>query len=561
MNSSRLKRERSASFMNSRRIRNEREERKSEMSHKKYRAVLADDEAIIIKGLRKLIDWCSLNVEIVGEARTGREVMELIETESPDLVISDICMPEMTGLDMLKQISEKSPAVKVIFISGYQEFSYAKDAVTYGAVDYILKPVQKDKLENAVKKALNMITEEKKLKVFEPVETEEMYRKVVKGLRGKLDADQLYEEFQKLHADIRGKDTLTAGIRLIFLKNSAENTKLNELYAFSVFNRIHSELKNRGWGFIVKKDNNTCYFTLILEPEETAQDVESKLNQVLHMIRNYDQYAVKAGIGARGSDISQLALEYDTARFALELYYFTEEDIIWYDRIQREFKDSLDDYENGFRRLLVCFAEGKGDHKNETGNILSVIRNLHFGNRFAAANRCILLVHERTKELRKLQILDESFDRIEEEIEMEIRKKGLFRLACSCVTEYFDRISQAVREGSGNEQKKEIRRIEKYLEEHYMEGISLESMAEVFSMNPYYFSSYFKKNMGENFKTYLTELRMTRAEILLRTTDRKTYQIAREVGYKNVRQFNENFKVKYGMSPSEYRKSNEKDQK
>ena len=144
---------------------------------------------------------------------------------------------------------------------------------------------------------------------------------------------------------------------------------------------------------------------------------------------------------------------------------------------------------------------------------------------------------------------------------MEIRKKGLFRLACSCVTEYFDRISQAVREGSGNEQKKEIRRIEKYLEEHYMEGISLESMAEVFSMNPYYFSSYFKKNMGENFKTYLTELRMTRAEILLRTTDRKTYQIAREVGYKNVRQFNENFKVKYGMSPSEYRKSNEKDQK
>ena len=528
------------------------------MSRRKYRAVLADDEVIILKGLRKLIDWDALNIEIVGEAHTGREVMELMETREPDLIVSDICMPEMTGLDMLKLISEKAPELKVIFISGYQEFSYAKDAVTYGAVDYILKPVKKEKLEAAVRKALNIIQEENKIRALEPVETEEMYGKLVKSLRGKIDADQFYEEFRKLNVEIRGKDTVTAGIRLIFLKNSAESAKLNELFAFSVFNRIHSELKNKGWGFIIKKDNNTCYFTLILAQEETSADVERKLTQVLQMIRNPGQYAVKAGVGARGKDISQLALEYDTARFALELYYFTEEDVIWYDRIQREFTDSMDDYEKGFRRLLSCFAEGKGDYKTEAGNVLSVIRSLHFGNRFAAANRCILLVHDLTKELRKLQVLDDSFDRLEEEIEMEIRKKGLFRLACGCVDGYLDKISEAVREGTGNEQKKEIRRIEKYLEEHYRESISLESMAEVFSMNPYYFSSYFKKNMGTNFKTYLTELRMSRAEILLRSTDWKAYQIAAEVGYKNVRQFNENFKARYGMSPSEYRKNNER---
>lgn len=528
------------------------------MPQKKIRAILADDEILILRGLRKLIDWEKLNIEIVGEAHTGEEVMSLIDDKKPDLIISDINMPEMTGLEMLRLIADRKLPVKVIFISGYQEFSYAKDAVTYGAVDYLLKPVEKEKLEQAVEKALYSLQEGKKLEIFETAETEEMYRRIVKGVRGKIDADHLYEEFRKLDMDIRGKDMVTVGIRLIFLKNNAEGSKLNELFVFSVFNRLHNELKERGWGFTVKKEMNTCYFMFLLDPEETEKDIERKIETLLRMIRNYDQYAVKTGVGGRISDLSRLALEYDSARFALELYYFTEEETIWYDRIQRDFNDSLDDYENGFKRLLACFTEGKGDYKNEAGNILSVIRNLHFGSRFAAVNRCILLVHDMTKELKKLKILDESFARIEEETEMEIRKKGLYRLACVCVTEYFDRVDQAVREGIGNEQEKEIRRIAQYLEEHYRENITLESMAEVFSMNPYYFSSYFKKNMGENFKTYLTELRMNRAEILLRSTDMKSYQIALEVGYKNVRQFNENFKARYDMSPSEYRKKNEK---
>lgn len=528
------------------------------MSQKKYKVILADDELLILRGLRKLIDWEKQNIQIVGEAHTGEEVMRLIDEKRPDLIISDINMPEMTGLDMLRIIAERKLPVKVIFISGYQEFSYAKDAVTYGAVDYILKPIEKEKLLHAIEKALNSLQEEKKLEIFETVETEDMYQKVVKRRKGNINEDQIYEEFKNLNIDIRGKDMVTVGIRLIFLKNTERTSKLNELFGFSVFNRIHSELRARKWGFVGKKEMNTCYFTFLLDPSETEKDVERKLNTILQMIRNYEQYAVKTGVGGRISDFSRLALEYDTARFALELYYFTEEDIIWYDRIQRDFNDSLEDYENNFKRLLVCFSEGKGDYKNETGNILSVIRNLHYGSRFAAANRCVLLVHDMTKELIKLQVLGQSFAQLEEETEMEIRRKGLYRLACGCVTEYFDRVDQEVKEGFGNEQAQELKRIKTYLEEHYRENLSLESMAEVFSMNPYYFSSYFKKNIGQNFKTYLTELRMSRAEILLRSTDMKSYQIAMEVGYKNVRQFNENFKARYGMSPSEYRKKNEK---
>ncbi len=107
-------------------------------------AILADDEGIIVKGLKKLIDWERLGVEIVGEAGDGAEALELIQKKAPQLVVSDITMPGLSGLEMLRQIGSQGMNTKVIFISGYQEFSYAQDAVRYGAVDYLLKPVEQE---------------------------------------------------------------------------------------------------------------------------------------------------------------------------------------------------------------------------------------------------------------------------------------------------------------------------------------------------------------------------------------------------------------------------------
>ena len=130
------------------------------------RAILADDEAVILKGLRKLIDWEKMGIQIVGEARDGKEALELIERVKPDLAVSDIAMPELDGLDMLKRIGEMGLYTKVIFVSGYQEFSYAKRAVKYGAVDYILKPVEQEELEAALKKAVGLVDEQSRLKLL-----------------------------------------------------------------------------------------------------------------------------------------------------------------------------------------------------------------------------------------------------------------------------------------------------------------------------------------------------------------------------------------------------------
>ena len=125
-----------------------------------YRIIIADDEPLIIRGLKKMMEWGKMDTEVVGEAEDGEQLLNLLDTLEPDIIISDISMPEKTGLDVLKEINKRKLKIKVIFLSGFQEFSYAKEAVTYGAVDYLLKPVSVEELENAINRAKDQIVQE-----------------------------------------------------------------------------------------------------------------------------------------------------------------------------------------------------------------------------------------------------------------------------------------------------------------------------------------------------------------------------------------------------------------
>ena len=109
-----------------------------------YSVVLADDEPLIIKGLLKMVDWEQLNAEVVGTAKNGQQLIEQIQRLAPDIIISDISMPKQSGIDVVRYIKENGLRSKVIFLSAYHEFDYAKQALKYGGVEYLLKPVAKD---------------------------------------------------------------------------------------------------------------------------------------------------------------------------------------------------------------------------------------------------------------------------------------------------------------------------------------------------------------------------------------------------------------------------------
>lgn len=519
-------------------------------------AILADDEAVIRKGLRKLVDWERFGIQIMGEASNGKEALKLILEKKPDLVISDIAMPELDGLEMLKEINQRKTGTKVIFISGYQEFSYARKAVTYGAVDYILKPVAQDELEAAIQKALGLIDEQSRLSILD-TRTEESE---VSHIFHKINKDQEYagqdlsRQFEALHIDVAHKEFVCVAYRLSFTRSGPANIKMQELEKFSAYNRLQKMLEEENWGFVIKKDLNTCYIIFTLDPDSDDRVIRNRAHKLADAMINGRSIAVKTGIGERIREIEALQLSYKTSRFALELYYFTEEEEIWYSHVERQFTDSFDDYQECYQNLLHVYLSRKSAIDMEISEVLRIIRSLHFGSRFAAVNRCILLITDITQDLTDNYLIDDSFREKAEKVSEEIRLKPLYRHACSSITAYLNDLFQIIREGKGNSSLNETARIKQYMEIHYMESLTLESMAAFVNMNPYYFSSYFKKLTGKNFKNYLTDIRLKEAVKLLRNTDYKAYQIASAVGYKNVRQFNENFKGKFGKSPNEYRK-------
>lgn len=130
-----------------------------------YKLFIADDEKIIIQGLKKLLDWNSLNIDIAGESTNGEDAENLIMTIIPDIAILDIRMPMRTGLDILHTINKKQIPTKVIFLSAYEEFRYARDALESGAHNYLTKPVAKEKLREAVESALRHIEDEKSARI------------------------------------------------------------------------------------------------------------------------------------------------------------------------------------------------------------------------------------------------------------------------------------------------------------------------------------------------------------------------------------------------------------
>ncbi|MBW7455248.1 response regulator, partial [Paenibacillus sepulcri] len=174
--------------------------------------LLADDEPYIIRGLAKLIDWESLGFTIIGEAYNGKELLSSIERSLPSLVIADISMPGMTGIDVLKEIQSRGLPTKVIFVSAYQEFSYAKDAVSYGAVDYLVKPVDRAKLEEVVMRTAALIREstvqvtaQSRLQVFEQQQQQQRIGELFERLTDRERLGDLAETARELAGKHPGK--------------------------------------------------------------------------------------------------------------------------------------------------------------------------------------------------------------------------------------------------------------------------------------------------------------------------------------------------------------------
>jgi len=389
-----------------------------------YSLFIADDENIILRGLRKLIDWSAMDVQIIGEATDGLKAEEQILMLQPDFAILDICMPNHTGLDILHSIRESECSTKVIFLTGHEEFTFAKEAIRYGAKNYLLKPVKKDELQNAV------------LELLQEIDDGATAREAIEKLN-KLEKSplKLFENFEERQQHYTVLACLIRDLELM-------EREMERLTLFSVFRSLEREVSGKKLGITFYKES---IIYIILRHDETPGSPLATAKRIEEHILRDTGKTLLIGIGDTVSDINHVRSSIDSARDAL-----------------------------GYRFV----------HPEKT-----------------------IFVHEAGTE------------------------KNI--------------------EFSGPEQMKPIL---SYLNEHYAESLSLESVAKIVHMNPYYFSVYFKKNTGMNFKDCLTKIRMEKALQLLRSEDIRTYELAGRVGFSDARYFSELFKKIYGKTPTEFRR-------
>lgn len=522
--------------------------------------LFADDEPLIVKGLSKLLPWSELGIEIIGYAYDGKELLELMQLHSPDIVISDISMPHYSGIDIIKEAKLRELPSKIIFISAYQEFSYARDAIAYGAVEYLVKPIKKSDLESAVAKTLSLIHEENeedlrrnKLDHLERInrdsEVELWLEQLTEGLLAESSEGYIY-----LHQELKGPKHAVGIVSLDPMEHDngrwpAQTLKLVE---FAVHNIIQESIRTHGKGYTCIKSNHFI-FAISYEEDKTLLLLG---NAIKNNILQFLKLKVSVGVGEPVQRLAELKKSKKQAEEALGLTYFSGlNQVLRYERLEQR-KNSEHEWFALQSEIVKALTENELDIALEKMKaLLQIIKQATIGNRQLAVATCFSSVLYIVQEVKKSDVPMSELGFDIQHLQHRLGQYETYEKMCDEVYNMLQELSNRIGDNPINKEQKLIERVIQYIESHYMDDISLETVAAIAFMNPYYFSSFFKKQMKQNFKQYVTDLRMNQAISLLKHSDMMVYEIAEKVGYKNARHFSDMFKKHTGKLPQEFKNS------
>ena len=500
--------------------------------------ILADDEPVILRGIKKLVDWERMGISVVGEYEDGRSAMEGILGLKPDIALLDINMPGVDGIEILKNIRRLELGTKVIFVSGFQDFEYARNALTYGAVEYLLKPVILEELIHAIGKAAELLSGGE--------------ASVVWGAeRGLADGG---EEGAESGEDSGGglEETTYLPVLAEILFDGSESEQVRKLIYFSFRSFLEEWLGEKNLGILFSKNQDVVMVMKGIDRARAKEELFELQERTSEIMEKRTAFI----IGGLVDSMSRIPGEYehclDMKRY---LFFMDQINIPILCAGERVFSRQTGTKEISQARekmLDGIFAQDQEGFFKAFEWFARMLCMVSDGRREDACYyfcSAIRLLEERMRSM-NLQGRDPDVGRLLEQgraCRDFGQMKELFR-------EYLEGYLGHLKGMMESSEKKDIVYAKAYIEEHYQENLSLEVMAGIVHMNPYYFSSFFKKQAGENFKDYVNKVRVSHAVSLLLSTDMKAYEIAMETGFRDARAFTEAFSRIYGETPSSYKR-------
>lgn len=531
---------------------------------------LVEDEMVIRRGIKNSIDWEKEGYIFCGEASDGELAYPMIIKEKPDILITDIRMPFMDGLELCKLVKKELPNIKILILSGYDEFDYAKEAIRLGVTEYLLKPISSGKLLEALNGVSESIRREK--------EDKDLVRKYMEEMRENTEHEKQKFFEQMIAGNLSMADALETGkkyemnlsagmynLLLFRFTLGKENRKSGELLGEAEY-AIEKLTERLEYVFEFQRGVEDWAFLLMADNEEQMSERVKELSKDLEEImKNYSTIAYFGGIGqpvARLRELEESFREAEralAARFTMELNrIISVEDIRMAQNV-----DTLDDIEitsfgeiEKTRTMLEKFLNnGAEDEIDEFVDVY--INELPEENLKSVLMRQYIIMDAYIVMMsfcEKIEGIEGEMQAQSEELKNSMKTiqtleeiKNYIRMLLKKIIGVRDTIS-------GRRYSDIIEIAKDQIRKTYMsDEISLNTIAAEVGMSPSYFSSIFSKEMGKTFVEYLTEIRMDRAKKLLMCSSMKTSEIGYEVGYKDPHYFSYIFKKTQNCTPKEFR--------
>jgi len=529
-----------------------------------YKVLLIDDEPIIVRGLKKLIKWNAMDTEIIGEFFEGSQAEQFILDKKPDIVVSDINMPGKSGIDLLKIIKEKNLSTKVVFLSGYQDFSYARDAVTFGAIDYILKPINKVQLQDAIHKAINLLNKEKeevqvrqKLSGYETESKSLSFERFLDGMvLGYDDAGSSIDSFASYGIDDNDDYFTALNLEIDELGEKASQLSAQEvqLIKFAVFNIFEQLIKSKDAGIVFYKRNNILGIIHGKNPEECEKLSCDIASQAVDLVKSSLGKSITIGLGKLVHGMGLIPKSYSDSNTALQTKYFLGGNKVLNIRDINRDGYRIEDLHEFQKLISKCVISNEKEKTFEKVNeLMDIILGISYGNKDSALSYLLATIAFIKKQLIDTGFPVVNFHTQDDGYLNEIQTLGSWDDVKSWINDFIDRVFKTISASIKNREVVDITKVKDYIEANYDKNITLDTVASIACMNAYYFSSFFKKHTGENFKDFLTKIRMEKALKILMTSDCKVYEIAEKVGFNDSRHFSDMFRKYYGSNPADYK--------
>ena len=530
---------------------------------------LVEDEVVMRNGIKNNIPWEQEGFEFAGEASDGELAYPLIKKEKPDILITDIRMPFMDGLELSRLVKKELPQIKIIILSGYNEFDYAKTAISIGVTDYLLKPISSAKLLEAVKKVGDMIEKEQdNVRLMERYE-KEMEENILQEKHklwgalasNRLSTIELLEKGQRLGMDF------TASAYMVFLfklmqegdatgcsdELNRASEKVNSLSG--TWKKVLSfDRSPEGWAFLIKGES---------EAEVLENFAETK-KELLNLVAVYPKVEYFGGLGSIVQRIGDIQNSYKEAARAFSSRFFLDANQIA-DSAEMVSLHNEEDGKIDVSKMLSKKREHELVEKFfKNGTVEEVDSFLDELFQSIGEQNCKSLLYRQyvvmdlffcaTDFLGNLEISTEELPEECRDINQIVEKAGNAQSLRHQIGILFSE-TMILRDGhSKKKYSKLLEDAKAFIDENYRhDDMSLNMVAAQVNISPSYFSTIFSSEMGQTFVEYLTHVRLEKAKELLMCSNMRTAEIGYEVGYKDSHYFSYIFKKVVGCSPKEYR--------